>query len=182
MINREGWNESGRKIGKRRKRRGAKEFVRGAEKGEGATKRNGSRSVHNLIESLFSKETEKNEGTEARKRRRRWPKVRWTLVKFGRWFLLSFLIGQDLVRINAALDDVQYRSGRMTRMQEEVKASSWGASDHNDATTGRLSGQNRNAGGIENGNVYFIERICVEALYMIIYRGTSDIVFEVNTE
>ena len=49
-----------------------------------------------LAESFLSRGVKQNKEKEARKRRRR-PKLRWTLGEFGRWLLFLIMIGPNLL-------------------------------------------------------------------------------------
>ena len=72
----------------RLKRREKRVFAGGAGGREGTRKR----SVQIWLKVYFLKEIEKKEGKEMRKRRRL-PKARWTLGKFGRWLMFRLCSG-----------------------------------------------------------------------------------------
>ena len=77
-----------------------------------------------MVEVYFSKEIEKKQRKETRTRRRR-------SMDFGKIVILSLIVGQSLVGVEAASENARYRSGQMIRMTErtEVNAAIWEQAD-----------------------------------------------------
>ena len=93
-----------------------------------------------LFQGVFAKKAEKYREEKVSERRRKQPKVWWTLGKFGKWLFLLLLIGQSWVGADAATEEIQCRCEPMERMQQEmeVKESSW-----KDAVLRQKAGEDR---------------------------------------
>ena len=76
--------------------------------------------MQKLAESFFAKEAARNREEKARKRISGQPKVRWTLVKFGKWFIH---FNDDRTESGGvqAQHRAQRRSGQMIECRKEQK-------------------------------------------------------------
>ena len=67
------------------------------------------------------KRAEKNKEEKESKKRRKRPKVRWIWEKFGKWFFLLLILGQDWVGTSTASEEPQSTKEAMTRMQQGMQ-------------------------------------------------------------
>ena len=70
---------------------------------------------------------EKNREEKESKRRTKRAKVRRTWEKFGKWFFLFLILGQNWLVVSAASKEPQSSAEAMMRMQQgvRIKGSSW---------------------------------------------------------
>ena len=91
------------------------------EKKERYKKRKRWKKCRELFQGFGEKKSDKHKEKKVSEGKRRQPKVRWTIGKFGKWLLLLVTVAQSWVGANAASEEAQSNNESITRMWQEME-------------------------------------------------------------